>query len=140
LFLDIVGGDLTAGSSGLHRAGRISYQIAINTATSGWLHEMRSVKAVDHLLLFATEGEKQFDQAACSFVGKMIEQTGIEAALVMCTTIDDSYIRQLHSLSRRSRCHLIVLDAVDLEELIEIRAHEKDIGIILARRRVEGRL
>lgn len=139
LLLDITGNVLTPASVMAQRTGHISYQVAINTATSGWLYEMRNFKSIDHLLLVAVHGHDHFDERVCTFVTKMVKATGIEAAVVVCMNYDEAHFQQLHKVCRTSNCYLIVLDAADLQDLIETRAQNEDVGLVFARRQVESR-
>lgn len=139
LFLDITSDVLTPASSGIRVAGRISYQVAVNTASSGWLHELRSANAIDHVLLVAAPDGESFHQTLTAFLTKMIAATGIEAVVVLCGAYQDQDICDLHNLGRAAQCYLVAFDASDLNELIETRLQTKDLGIVFARRQIESR-
>jgi hypothetical protein len=139
IFLDITSDVLTPASSGMRVAGRIAYQVAVNTASTGWLHELRSANAIDHVLLVAAPDGERCHQTLDVFLTKMIAATGIEAVVVLCGAYEDQDIRDLHSLCRAAQCYLIAFDANDLNELIETRLQSKDVGIVFARRQVESR-
>ena len=75
---------LTPASSGVRVAGRIAYQVAVNTASTGWLRELRSANAIDHILLVAAPDGERSHQTLDAFLTKMIAATGIEAVVVLC--------------------------------------------------------
>jgi len=137
LLLEIVD-DLKGGPGGLRRAGRISYQIAINAAKTGWLYEIRSFRGIDHLILIAPE-ETESVGAIWNFAMRMQEETGIAAALVVVRALNEQQTRQLHAMCRNSRFVLLVLEFADMQALIEARAQNKDLGAVLAPTRVESR-
>lgn len=139
LFFDITANVLMPGTSGVQSSGRVCYQIAINGAASGWLHELRGFSAIDHVLLAVTPGGEHFDDSIVPTLKKIITATGIEAIVILSDAYEDQSIRDLHALGRTMQCYVIALDTNDLGELIDTRLQDKDVGMVLARRQVEGR-
>jgi hypothetical protein len=138
LFFDIFRSDLSPGPGGQRQIGRTVYQIAVNSAESGWLNEMRTINEVDHLLLIAAEGVQDVDSLdAC--LTQIKEQLDIHVAVLLCVGIDASQVRQLRDIRRATGCDLIVLEPGDMRDLIAARSQGKDLGTIFARSRVSSR-
>lgn len=139
VLLNIASGALLPGAVGVRSAGRLFYQVAANGAVSGWLHDLRGFNGIDHVLLAVVPGGERFDASTLTLLKQLVSATGIEAMIVLSDSYVEQNIRDLHALRRTMQAYVIALDRDDIHELIETRLQNKDVGMLLARRQIEGR-